>query len=207
MTAWTSPRTWLQRELPTYTQLNAHLRDNLLHLYEKLTGSSAPTALLLPQGASLAPTAEGSVGWDTDDDLLKVGTGAATKTMVDLDSSQELTNKTLTGAIIRGPSNAPQIEFRIVANLANDGVAQLGIAASFMGVVILFDTGDGRSGQFSCRGGNNAATEEVDASGLYTGTATNAGTTNIYWSGGNARYEIENKTGSQKTYHIFILKS
>ena len=61
-------------------------------------------SLILPQGASAAPTAEGSIAWDTDDDLLKVGTGAATKTMVDLNSSQTLTNKTLTSPTIDTPS-------------------------------------------------------------------------------------------------------
>lgn len=58
--------------------------------------------LLLPAVASPAQTAEGSVVWDTDDDLLTVGTGAARKTMVDTNSTQTLTNKTLTSPAISG---------------------------------------------------------------------------------------------------------
>lgn len=52
--------------------------------------------IVLPAATSPAQTAEGSVVWDSDDDLLTVGTGAARKTMVDTNSTQTLTNKTLT---------------------------------------------------------------------------------------------------------------
>lgn len=63
-------------------------------------------SLVLPQSTSIAPTAEGSIGWDTDDDLLKVGTGAATKTMVDTNSTQTLSGKTLTTPTIASFANA-----------------------------------------------------------------------------------------------------
>jgi hypothetical protein len=52
-----------------------------------LTGSETLTnkvivqpVLTLEQGASVAPTTEGRIAWDTDDDKLKVGTGSGTKT-------------------------------------------------------------------------------------------------------------------------------
>ena len=61
-------------------------------------------AVLLPAVASPAQTAEGSVVWDTDDDLLTVGTGAARKTMVDTNSTQTLTNKTLTSPVVNTPT-------------------------------------------------------------------------------------------------------
>ncbi|NBU69992.1 MAG: hypothetical protein EBS53_00860 [Bacteroidetes bacterium] len=56
--------------------------------------------VVLPSSASPAQTGEGSVVWDSDDDLLTVGTGAGRKTMVDTDSTQTLTNKTLTSPTI-----------------------------------------------------------------------------------------------------------
>jgi hypothetical protein len=62
----------------------------------------APAALLLPAAAAPAQTADGSVVWDSNDDLLTVGTGAARKTMVDTDSTQTLTTKTLTTPTING---------------------------------------------------------------------------------------------------------
>jgi hypothetical protein len=58
-------------------------------------GSISGTAITLVQSTTAAPTAEGRLEWDTDDDLLKVGTGTVTKTMADTDSTQTLTNKTL----------------------------------------------------------------------------------------------------------------
>jgi hypothetical protein len=50
----------------------------------------------LPLSAAPAQTVEGQVVWNSTNDLLTVGTGSATKTMVDTNSTQTLTNKTLT---------------------------------------------------------------------------------------------------------------
>lgn len=65
--------------------------------------------VLLPAAASPAQTADGSVVWDSDDNVLTVGTGSARKTMVDTDSTQTMTNKTLTSPTISGGTinNAP----------------------------------------------------------------------------------------------------
>jgi hypothetical protein len=67
-------------------------------------GNFSAGSLILPQSTSILPTAEGSVGWDTDDNLLKVGDGSGTKTMVDLTSTQTLTNKTLTSPVLTTPT-------------------------------------------------------------------------------------------------------
>jgi hypothetical protein len=60
------------------------------------TASMTGGALLIPASATPAQTADGSMVWDSNDDLLTVGTGAGRKTMVDTDSTQTLSNKTLT---------------------------------------------------------------------------------------------------------------
>lgn len=68
-----------------------------------LTVSGSATisgTLVVPTSASPAQTADGSVVWDSDDNLLTVGTGSTRKTMVDTDSAQTLTNKTLTSPVI-----------------------------------------------------------------------------------------------------------
>ena len=52
---------------------------------------------------------------------------------------------------------------------------------------------------YSLNGGAGTTTEISDASGLYSPTAGNAGTLNIYWSSGNSRFEIQNKIGSEQT--------
>lgn len=62
--------------------------------------------VVLPGATTPAQTAEGSVVWDTDSDKLTVGTGAGRKTMVDTDSTQALTNKSLGGTAIIDLSTA-----------------------------------------------------------------------------------------------------
>lgn len=56
--------------------------------------------LVVPTSTSPAQTTDGSVVWNSSSDLLTVGTGASRKTMVDTDSSQTLTNKTLTAPTV-----------------------------------------------------------------------------------------------------------
>jgi hypothetical protein len=56
--------------------------------------------VVLPGATTPAQTADGSVVWDTDSDLLTIGTGSGRKTMVDTDSTQTLTNKTLSNPTI-----------------------------------------------------------------------------------------------------------
>lgn len=51
--------------------------------------------LELKSSAGAAPTAEGRVEWDSDDDKLKIGGGAATKTISPDDVAATLANKTL----------------------------------------------------------------------------------------------------------------
>lgn len=73
-----------------------------------LTVSGSATisgTLVVPTSASPAQTTDGSVVWDSDDNLLTVGTGSTRKTMVDTDSTQTLTNKTLTAPVISTISN------------------------------------------------------------------------------------------------------
>lgn len=62
--------------------------------------------LVLPQGSAASQTAEGSIFWDTDDNLLSIGDGSARKVFVDTTSSQTLTSKTLSGATLSGTLTA-----------------------------------------------------------------------------------------------------
>jgi len=70
------------------------------------THSFAGGGLTLPTAAAPAQTVDGRVVWDSDDDLLTVGTGAARKTMCDLDSAQSLSTKTLVTPTIADLTNA-----------------------------------------------------------------------------------------------------
>ena len=61
--------------------------------------------VLLPAAASPAQTADGSMVWDSDDNLLTIGDGSSRKVMVDTTTAQTLTNKTLTSPVISTISN------------------------------------------------------------------------------------------------------
>lgn len=78
--------------------------------------------------------------------------------------------------------------------VANDGVISLGAHCGLICVTI----SDGASALYFLNGSNNTVNEVSDPSGLFTPTATNAGTVNIYYSGGNSRYELENKRGGSR---------
>jgi hypothetical protein len=60
--------------------------------------------LQVPRATTPSQIADGGIVWDSDSDLLTVGTGAARKTMVDTDTAQTLTNKTITPAVLTLPS-------------------------------------------------------------------------------------------------------
>lgn len=64
--------------------------------------ASITGTLVVPTATSPAQTTDGSVVWDSDDNLLTVGTGAGRKVMTDTDSTQTLTSKTLTNPVING---------------------------------------------------------------------------------------------------------
>jgi hypothetical protein len=66
-------------------------------------------AIILPSTTVPAQTAEGSVVWDTNDDKLTVGTGSVRKTMVDTDSAQTISSKSVTAT---GGSSARTLEAR-----------------------------------------------------------------------------------------------
>jgi len=62
--------------------------------------------LVLPQGTTPAQTAEGSIFWDTDDNLLSIGDGAARKVFVDTNSTQTLSGKTIDNLTLTGTLTA-----------------------------------------------------------------------------------------------------
>lgn len=73
-------------------------------------GSAVITgALTVPTATAPAQTDDGSMVWDSDDNLLTVGDGSSRKVMVDTTTAQTLTNKTLTTPVISSISNTGTI--------------------------------------------------------------------------------------------------
>lgn len=105
-----------------------------------------------------------------------------------------------------GAQNSFRLGMKHHAALANNGVAQLGNLADFVGLVFVYDRSSAVMAIYSCNGGLHTTTEIQDPSGTFTITATNAGTTNIYWSAGNSRYELENKRGGARDYYVYLFE-
>ena len=77
--------------------------------------------------------------------------------------------------------------------------AVLGIGSSTTTGLFVVTSRNNTTALYSLNGGAGTTTEISDTSGLYSPTALNAGTINIYWSGANSRYEIENRIASEQT--------
>lgn len=75
---------------------------NGLHLLNTSLTFEGSGSLILPGNVTPSQTTEGSVVWDTDNDLLTIGTNTGRKTFVDTDTVQTLTSKTLNEATLRG---------------------------------------------------------------------------------------------------------
>lgn len=84
---------------------------------QTVAGTLTATAgvVILPQGASAAPTAEGSIAWDTDDDALKIGDGSATKTIAQAFSGTY--TPTLTNESNVASSTVGQFQYLRVGNV------------------------------------------------------------------------------------------
>jgi hypothetical protein len=98
-----------------------------------------------------------------------------------------------------------QIQAKDHTSLANAGTAQLLNEADALGIIIISDSG-GRNAIFAINGAAHTTSEIADPSTVFSAASGTASMTNIYWSAGNARYEIQNNTGATRTYKIHFLK-
>jgi hypothetical protein len=106
-----------------------------------------------------------------------------------------------------GGSTQGQLTQQAVTNMADHGKAQIGIVAAENAIVLVQASSTANMAIYVLNGGFHTVTEVSDPSGTYTSTEDNDGTTNIYWDAGNARYEINNETGSAAYYNIWIFKN
>lgn len=86
-----------------------------------------------------------------------------------------------------------------VANLAT-----FSLGATVLGELTVVDRTNGYVGTFQMRGGSNTVTEIDDPSNNFDVTAGTANRINVYYSAGNARYEIENRLGSQVVISLVL---
>jgi len=114
--------------------------------------------------------------------------------------------RTSAGTLLSGVNDI-QAQMRSIP-VNNNSTAQLpnvsGSGAGTYGMVFIMDASS-HFAIFAIAGAGNATQELLDTSAKFSTTAGTATSTNIYWSAGNGRYEIENKSGSSETYRIFFM--
>lgn len=91
--------------------------------------------------------------------------------------------------------------------LSNLATAQFplvsGSGTGTTGLAFIIDS-TGAVAVFSLGGGATFTAEHIDNGAVYSITAGTGSSTNIYWSGANSRYEIENRRGSSTTYVVLF---
>jgi hypothetical protein len=119
-------------------------------------------AVLLPAVASPAQTTDGSVVWDSDDNLLTVGDGSSRKVMVDTTSTQTLTNKTLTSPVVSGgtinntviggttPANATVVNLTVTGTTTGITTIPSGVIVMWSGSIASIP-----AGWYLCNGSNS----------------------------------------------------
>jgi len=88
--------------------------------------------------------------------------------------------------------------------IADAGIVSVGTAGASMGFLVVSNRTQGAAALYRLEGGNTPTLVSGSAS-LFTVTATTASRTNVYWSSGNSRYELENKMGSGQAYVLTYL--
>lgn len=112
----------------------------------------------------------------------------------------------LAGGAVTANNGVGKLKMKNHSALANNGTAQIAVDAAAHALCFVLND-SAQAALYYLRGGSNAVVELLDSAGAYTPTAGSAGATNIYWSGANTRYEIENKTGGARTYRVFLLQA
>jgi hypothetical protein len=87
--------------------------------------------------------------------------------------------------------------------IANNTTNQLGNSATESGFALIYDSTGGYA-IYVLHGASHATAEWFDPNGVYSITSGTASSSNIYWSAGNNRYEIENKRGASVTYKVYL---
>jgi len=148
------------------------------------TLNAADGTVLLPVATAPAQTAEGSVVWDSNDDLLTVGDGASRKVMVDTTTAQTLTNKTLTTPVIASISNTgtltlPSSTDTLVGRATTDTLSNKTLASPSTTGTVTLAAGTATTAPLKFVAGVNLSTAaagatEYDGAVFYGTTAANS---------------------------------
>jgi hypothetical protein len=127
-------------------------------------------AIVLPNSTSPAQTAEGNIVWDSDNDLLTIGTGTGRKIMVDLDSAQTLTNKTLSTPSFTGISQDFALTGDVTGTVTVTNIGDVSIATTIAANSVAL--GNDTTGNYVATIGGTANQITVNGSGSETASVT-----------------------------------
>lgn len=92
---------------------------------------------------------------------------------------------------------------KTISDLASGSAVSLSLPNTDDVNAIIYILGDGGvSAIYLLQAGNHATFEMSDPLGRFSTSAGTATSTNIYWSAGNSRYELQNNTGGNQSYQI-----
>jgi hypothetical protein len=92
---------------------------------------------------------------------------------------------------------------KTITNLASGSAVSLSLPNTDDVNAIIYILGDGGvNAIYLLQGGNHATFEMSDPLNKFSNSAGTATSTNIYWSAGNSRYELQNNTGGNQSYQI-----
>lgn len=122
-------------------------------------------------------------------------------------STGELRLKNRASALIRNEDNSAdggRFYIQHFKDVADSSLENLNVdVAASEGVVVVVINSSDEVAIFSLNGASNTTNEITDPSSAYSGTATTASSSNIYYSGGNSRYELDNYSGGTLSYTLF----
>jgi len=109
------------------------------------------------------------------------------------------------GAALFGTGRPGVWRSRSVGPLADTATDSLlgvdGSGAGTLGLVLVVDNSQ-LMALFAIQGNAQITAQLAFSDAVFSTTAGTAGKTNVYWSAGNARYEIENKRGGARSYWV-----
>lgn len=189
--------------------MTPEMEQELLRELKRLQSRVAALERQERPASGLAGLADVAVSGPSLNQVLQYGAGGAWENRDDLTvPGVILGDEYLILGGIADAATAPKFGMRTLT-LANGATAALdNIAAgsaALLGMALVNSPSEATSALFFFRGGSNATQEVADPTNVYSATAGTASSTNIYWSAGNSRYEIQNNRGAARTYHIFLM--
>lgn len=162
--------------------------------------SLSPATLILPGATSPAQTAEGSAVWDTDDDVLTIGTGAARKTLLDKDTlttKGDLYVATAAGVVTRvGVGSNNQV-------LTADSAQSSGVKwAAAPGGGVATDTIWDTKGDIAAATGADTATKLAVGSNGQVLTADSTQATGLKWAAAGGGPSVLDRTFADSTDYV-----